>query len=249
MSHDTIRAGGAQGNGPRALSILAGVGLLSATAHLTILGLGGYSEPHTYLVIAMAIATAIGGLTVSHTLSDKRYVVAFCIVVGLIAGEGFGLVTTGERVIAERDAKQAPIRAAQKAHDDAKAALKDARTAKANLDERVVTEAAKKNCVKNCRALLEQQVATAVADIANAERNLADAPAPDASASALADRTGFASWKIDIFTAILAALGGNVLGAAMIVAGAHSIGTGDTRSARAPSALQAKPLPPHHRLG
>lgn len=236
MSHNTT--------GPRALSILAGVGLLGATAHLTILGLGGYSEPHTYLVIAMAVAVAIGGLTVSRALSDKRYTLALCIAVGLLSGEGYGLISTGERVIVEREAKQAPIIAAQKAHDDAKTALKDARTAKSKLDERVITDAAKKDCVKNCRALLEQQVNAATAAITKAEQQLADAPAPDASATPLADRTGIASWKIDLFTALLAALCGNLLGAAMIAAGAHSsLGAGDTRSARRPPAPEVKERP------
>lgn len=116
--------------------------------------------------------------------------------------------------------------------------LERALVAKAAADAVVVAKAAERDCAVTCRALLEQQVAMAAAEIAAARaeltelRKVAEAeleaaraalaalPSP-ASASPLADRLGIEGWQIDLAAAALASLAANGLGAFLVAFAAH----------------------------
>lgn len=172
----------------------------------------------------------------------------------LLLTEAYTLLLTSERTLEAREQKQAPIRTAARDRartearlEAAERALRAMKTserleralaAKAAADAAVVGKAAERVCAVNCRALLEQQVATAVAEIAAARAELTELrkaaeaefeaaraalaalPAP-ASVSPLADRLGIEGWQIDFAAAALASLAANGLGAFLIAFAAH----------------------------
>ena len=58
------------------LATLAGLGLLGATAHVTVAASGGYASEHAPVVIAVAIGVAVGSVCIGKALSERRYVLA-----------------------------------------------------------------------------------------------------------------------------------------------------------------------------
>ena len=147
---------------------------------------------------------------------EHRLVIATCLVLALIAGEGFAIILTAERTIAARDVAVAPIRNAETARNAALARLTQAEAAKLASDNAVFTEAAKPGCRRECRSLIEGAKANAERELEGARAALGTLPAPR-SASLLADRLGIAGWALVFLTAALASLGANGMGAALIL--------------------------------
>jgi hypothetical protein len=100
----------------------------------------------------------------------------------MVSGELFGLAQTGDRIVAERERRQAPARAQIEAHNRATVRVEAAQTVldelpktsqrlekalanKANADAAVIEKSAERGCATNCRALLEQQVDLAQREI------------------------------------------------------------------------------------
>lgn len=246
------------------LSTVVGAALLFATAHVTITNTTGYYDPnafmhlhaHALLVLMLAAASGVGAVIVGHAWAEGRRRLALCTLIAMIAGECFGLLQTGDRITAEREKSQAPARAQLGLHEKAKARLSLAEAALQNIpttsprlvaalaqkaasDQAALEKADIKTCVANCRALLEQQVASASTEVeaarleleqargkAEAERTAANAdleahPLP-ASGSPLADRLGVNPAKLDMLVAALGALGANGLAVCLLAFGAHS---------------------------
>lgn len=174
----------------KALSIIAGIVILSAATHITIMHTGGYSDDHAYLTGAIALGVAIGALTIGSAWGEKRRMAAIFIGVALICGELFGLSKTAERLVEAREAKNAPLRAqvieiskAERRLEDAKRELESftgtsprlesALAAKRSADQAVVEQASLRGCRKNCRALLQAQVDTANNEIEAARKAIA----------------------------------------------------------------------------
>lgn len=233
---------------------LVGLGIIGCVAHSAVLAAGGYGSTSAPMLIALACGLAVGSLAIGGAWRERRFAISALIAAALVAGEGYTLLLTGERTLEAREAKQAPLRAAMaersKAqeriasaeHVLAEAAtsprLERALAAKAFADAAVVEKAAERDCASNCRALLEQQVATAAAEVdaaraeAAAQRSMAAVeleaahaalsalPVPS-SASPLADRLGLEAWQIDLTAAALASLAANGLGALLLAFAAH----------------------------
>jgi len=175
----------------RALCIAVAIALLAAAAHATIVATDGYGSPHSFMVLGVAAGIAVGAIAIGHAISERRIALAVCIGIALACGEAFGLLSTGERLVAQREAAQAPARAAEEAiakaqqRLDAAAAALDrlpttsprleaALAAKAAADSAATTKAAERGCAANCRVLLEQQVTAAAAEVAAARDELAN---------------------------------------------------------------------------
>lgn len=237
------------------LAVLAGLALLGATAHVTVLATGGYGDPHAVLVLAIAGGVGVGGLAVGAAWGEGRAMLAIIIVTMIAAGEAFGLLQTGERLIASREAKQAPAREAVRARQEAADRVQTAEEALAGLpetssrlavaieakravDATVAARASERGCAAHCRALLEQQVSAAEAEVVAARQEIADrrqaaertlsearaiyASAPKLpSATGLADRVGVPPWALDLVMAGLGSLAANGLGCALLAFGAH----------------------------
>lgn len=239
----------------RAVAVLIALGLLAASAHALIVHLpDGYASPHAIVTIALAAGIAVGALAIGAAWEQRRRALAFVIGIALLCGEAFGLVATAERIIAQRDGAQTTITAAhaqrealrrrledaEKAHASASTSprLEAATAAKAAADNATLAKAAERGCAANCRALLEQQVISAGAELAAAriesEQRRTDAAAAvkaartalevahvPPSATPLADRIGLAGWQLDLIAATLGSLAVNGLAAALLVFAGH----------------------------
>jgi hypothetical protein len=258
----------------RPLSFVAGAAVLLATAHVTISYAGGYGTPHAVLTLAIAGGVIVAALVIGAAWSAKRRPLAAWLLVAIVAGEAFGFLATGERLVAQRDATQAPLRTAQEAFDkaadrvakaeSARAAipattprLEAAVAAKKNADAAVVQRAAERNCLANCRALLQSQVDAASHEVDAARTELANqvrttdtelttartnlaGMKPPASATPLADRVGLPAWLIDVIAAALGAVASNGLGVGLIAFAAHARPTTHARSMGSPAVPDAE---------
>jgi hypothetical protein len=225
----------------RSLAFIVGVGNLAAVAHVTIVSTGGYGEPAAAMVVALACGVAVGAVAIGIAVSHRRRTLAVCLVIALLAGEGFGLLRTADMLVTSRDAQQAPIRDAEAKHAAAVArvaaaaksdAVAKAEAAKATIDANAMAKAAEIGCRKECRGVLEAQVAAASraveaarsavqAEIEAARADLGDNPRP-ASASPLADRLGVPAWALDLVLAGLGSVGCNGLAACLVAFAAHA---------------------------
>src|SRR5690349_1840629 len=115
------------------VAAIVGVGILVATAHLTISKTSGYRDAHAALVLAIAAGVGIGSLSLGHAWSDRRWLLAILLGGAMISGELFGLLQTGDRITAEREARQAPAREKMEAHVKAAKRVDELRAALAAL--------------------------------------------------------------------------------------------------------------------
>ncbi|MEM6496031.1 MAG: hypothetical protein AAF709_04815 [Pseudomonadota bacterium] len=166
----------------RGLAIVAGCAILVATAHVIIEHTGGYGSDNAVLTMAITGGIMVGALAIGDALARGHRVMAILIGLCLVSAELFGLIGTGERYVAMREERQAPIRMQERNIDkarqklqDARAALSAAPTTSARLqtalaaekavDATVARDAAKKGCASNCRKLLDKQIAKASAEV------------------------------------------------------------------------------------
>jgi len=261
----------------RALAVVIALGLLGASAHAIISHVAdGYSSPHAIVTLTLAAGVAVGSLAIGAAWEQRRRVLACIISIALLCGEAFGLVSTAERIIAQRDGVQTSIHAARAKHDNARRELEkaEAELARADTSERLqraeaaraaadaaaLTKAAERGCAANCRALLEQQVSAAAAEVdaaradstgkrnaatyavARARDALKAAPAP-ASSTPLADRLGLQGWQLDLVVAALGSLAVNGLAATLLVFAGHGGSHRPTSRASTARTVEAVPRP------
>lgn len=173
------------------LAVLVGLSLVAATCHATIEFAGGYRKPYSYVMMAIASGVGIGALVFGASWNQRRRILAGIIAVALLCGEAYGLIMTGERLIAAREEKEARVRAAQLGREDLKAesaglnvalfalttsprltaAIEMQRAAAQDIKEK----AALRGCASNCRKLLEDAREEADQEIADARSALTDA--------------------------------------------------------------------------
>ena len=173
----------------KGIALIAGVALLGLTAHATIGLTSGYGSPHAYVTLGIAAATAIAAIALGSIWSARRHL-AIATAACMLAGELFGLITTAERLMAAREAAQAPLQAATEIHTkaakrvaDAEAALSRVSTTSARLEaslaEKRAADAAasdkstERGCRENCRQLLQARVDAATAEISSARSAIA----------------------------------------------------------------------------
>lgn len=232
--------------------MLVGVLIIAAATHAGIVAKGGYSSL-SVIPIGLALGLACGSVFIGAAWRDGRRILAVVIGLCLFAGEVVVMASTAERVIDSREAASEPARVlairrvkAQKRVDTAKEAkdattsprIEEAIAAKQRAEASVTSEAAKKGCAVNCRALLQSAVDDARTELAaaraeldkvrreaerelsSAETELAEMPAPR-SETPLADKLGLPGWALDLTIAGLSSFAVNGLGALLIAFGAH----------------------------
>jgi hypothetical protein len=173
----------------RWLAIGAGALILFAVSHVAISATGGYGTPHSFLTLAVAFGVGLGAVFSGAAWAAQRYTLSIALVAAIVAGEAFGFMATAERLIASREAQQAPLRlatetfnAARQRVSDAARALDDhpttsqrleaAMAAKNAADAAAVQKSAERGCVENCRKLLQAQVDAASGEIVAARAGI-----------------------------------------------------------------------------
>lgn len=145
----------------------------------------------TYIVYAgCGIAAAVSFLPAwaSHAWRGRRDLslalwVLFCLcMVSVVVA---GISRTGAAADTAQESREGISRqaaAAERSERDARAALKDANEALGRAQASVTDNAAKRDCVQHCKDLLIGAVRSAEAEVAAAQRTLADATAAVAAA-------------------------------------------------------------------
>lgn len=113
----------------RVVAFGVGLSLLGATAHVTITYNGGYTAPQAMLTLAIAIGVGVAALTIGASWSEGRRALAGWLLLAIVAGEAFGFIMTSERLVAGREAAQAPLRIAEEAYSKAAQRVAAAMTA------------------------------------------------------------------------------------------------------------------------
>lgn len=224
----------------RNLALAAGGLIVCAAAHVSITATGGYLAPSAPLQVAVAVGLIAGAICVGIAWRDRRRALAVGLMLAMAAGEAFAIIMTAERVVAVREAQQAPIRDAEAERISLVTRLEKAEAAKKAADAAAIEKSAEKHCLSNCRQLLQDQIAAAQIE-RDAARQALTAMKPPASSTPLADRLGIAGWALDLITAALASIAANGLGALLVAFGAHGRREGEKPATAAPEP-QTPPL-------
>jgi hypothetical protein len=175
----------------RVLSILAGSMILAAVAHVTTTYTGGYGTAHAWLTWTVAFGVLVASIFAGMAFSSGRRRGAWILLLCGLCSEAYNFLQTGDRLIAEIDRLEAPMRekidayaAAKKKVSDLEAVimnppetskrLSDATTAKAKADGAVTSESAKPGCRSECSKLLNKAVEDAKAEVKAARDALDD---------------------------------------------------------------------------
>ena len=96
----------------RGLAILAGTTAIAAGAALNVTHLveGGQPliSPMTGAILALALASVAAALIASEAWRSGRRALAWCLVLSVVAGEGFGLIMGAERLLSPARSASAP---------------------------------------------------------------------------------------------------------------------------------------------
>lgn len=224
----------------RALALVVGIGMAATAAAVSVAATGGLGQPHAWMIIAVAAGVIAGSIVIGQ--SGWRW--AIVIGIALLAGEAYALLSTAERVIAQRAAVSAPHVASEARRQAAENRVTVAEKAKAEADAAAIDKAAEKSCARNCRALLTEAKQDAANELRSAREALDALPPPEGEAAPLASRLGVAAWVVDLVSAALASIACNGLACALIAFASHAPATlRDSRmvaTQRAP-AVQAEP--------
>ncbi|MBS0240297.1 MAG: hypothetical protein JSR89_17930 [Proteobacteria bacterium] len=204
----------------KGLATVTGAGILFAATNANILQTGGWQTSHALLVASLSFGVFAGARVIGQGAGKM----ALVIIAALGAGEAYNFFATGERTVVEREAGAAPLRDALAKHNAAvsklaalqqaeptSARLQIARQAKGDADD-AVTKEASDGCKSECRrkqGLADKAQAELVSAVAEAEQMHqaeieaakadVDANPVPSSATALADRIGWAPWVLDLF--------------------------------------------------
>jgi hypothetical protein len=143
------------------------------------------------VTVAIAAGVGIGALATGSAWSSRRRGLAAWLVLAILAGEAFGFISTAERLVASREAAQAPFRDAAQARAKAERRVADANADLANApktsprlaaaiaekgkaDQAAAEKAAERGCRENCRQILQARIDAAGVEIAAARAALAD---------------------------------------------------------------------------
>ena len=165
-----------------------GAAIVAAVAHNSVMSNGGYGTPMALVIICMGAGVVVGSAVIVRCWVNRRIGLALCLVLALVAGETYQVVTTAERTVIMRDARQAPLTEKAEARKKAAQSVREAEArlagiqttsrldravaAKSAADSAVLEKASERGCVAHCRALLEQQVLTAKQELDSAHQEL-----------------------------------------------------------------------------
>lgn len=198
----------------RFAAVCAGVAILAASTR-NVIDANHLTGSDATLVAALAAGVAAASIALPRA---SRWM-AVALVVALLAGEGFGLLSSAERIIERRETASSVITGTNDVRTSAQSRLTAALAAQGNQRDMAVEAVAMPSCARECRALLDRQATDIASEVAAARAALDKAP-KSRSATPLADRLGVQPWALDLFAAALLSIGANGLAAALIAVGA-----------------------------
>ena len=199
----------------RFLSFACGASILSASC-LSVIASAKLTSPDAFLVAALSAGVACASLAIPRARSG----LAVAIIVALISGEAFNLLSSAERIITAREAAAATIGGANDRRAAAEARLRNAELARDRLAGEARTTVMQPGCGVQCRTLLQAQGDKLDSEVTISRVALEQVPA-ERSATPLADRLGVKPWVLDMTAAALLSVGANGLAAVLIAFGAR----------------------------
>lgn len=168
----------------RLLAVAAGL-LILACATWAVIASARLTGADAALVASLAIGTAVGAFVIARS----HWLAGVAIAITVFCGEGYGMLTTAERIVAMRETAQAPAREAAQRQATAAARVKAAETAfaaapttssriaaalaaKSEAEKVAVAKSAERNCADNCRKVLEVAVTSAQTELTDAWRQI-----------------------------------------------------------------------------
>jgi hypothetical protein len=192
--------------------MIAGASVVAAATHANVDHGGGYGSPDAPLIISLAVLLSIGMAFAGLVWGAGHRLSAVLLGVCILSGEAYWVLTNAEREIARRELQEAPTREARDVRLKAERRVTNAEAGVLAATAAVTSEAAKRDCLKNCAALLTASQMVAQNELSAARDALPTTPLV-ASGSPLPDRLGIASWLWDLIMAglrSLAVVGGSL---------------------------------------
>lgn len=114
----------------RWLFVLTGCAMIGGAAYAVLhhMGVHDWREPVAVVVVLMAAGILVGSVAIAKAVTWGRRGLACFIVVCMLGAEAYGILLTAERLIAAREAWQAPARLALEHHKRARSDLEVARS-------------------------------------------------------------------------------------------------------------------------
>ena len=196
----------------RLCAFLAGGAVVAAATHANVAHAGGYQSADAPLLITLALLLSIGMGFCGYVWRNGQRFGAVILGLCIISGEAYWVLTNTEREIAAREEPDAPAMRAYEARAEAEQQVEEAVAALKSANDAVTTEASKKDCLKNCAAMLTAAAAAARNELAAARNVLSNTPRP-LSPAPLPARLGIAPWLWDLVMAGLrsvAVVGGSL---------------------------------------
>jgi hypothetical protein len=196
----------------RVLVSVAGLSVIAAATHANVMHAGGYTSGDAPLIVAVAFLLTIGMGYVGVAVADGGRLMPAVLFLCILAGEVYWVGTNAQREFENRAAAAAPSLEAVTRHNAARTRLDEAEAAKTRADTAAASEAAKRDCLKNCAAILQGSQDKAQEEVTGARLALAAAPLPR-ELSPLAVKLRIEPWAWDLVMAVLrslAVVGGSI---------------------------------------
>jgi hypothetical protein len=227
----------------RHLAMAAGITAIAAGAALNVTHLveGGQPlvSPMTGAVLALALGAVAAALVAGEAWQSGRKGLASCLVLALVAGEGFGLIMGAERLLSAREERQRAAAAVNTARWTAMVRYEAASAALIAAEAAALKEAGRGGCQSACQALqAEAQLARQRLAVANSE--LVATPAEKNNAL-LATTLGLPPALLEIVPALLFSTALNGLAFALLAFGAHMPTQSAVASPTGPAEAQVQP--------
>ena len=224
----------------RGIAIMAGVTAMAAGAALNVTHLveGGQPlvSPMTGAVLALALGAVAAALVAGEAWRSGRTTLAACLVLSIIAGEGFGLIMGAERLLTAREERQ---RAASEVNTSRWIATVRVETASATLaatEAAMLKEAGRGGCKSGCQSLqAEAERARQRLEVAN--KALVAAPS-EKNRALLATTLGLPPALLEIVPALLFSTALNGLAFTLLAFGAHLPGQSAAAAPKDPAEAQ-----------
>jgi hypothetical protein len=208
----------------RGLAIVAGVAAIAAAASLNVTHLveGGQPlwSPITGAVLALALGAVAAALVASEAWRSGRRTLAWCLVLSVVAGEGFGLVMGAERLLSAREERQRAAAATNTARWTATVRFESASAALASAEAATLKEAGRGGCRSACQAL-RAEADRARQRLETASSILIATPA-EKNKALLAATLGLPPAAVEIVPALLFSVALNGLAFTLLAFGAHT---------------------------
>ena len=207
----------------RGLAIIAGVAAIAAAASLNVTHLveGGQPlwSPITGAVLALALGAVAAALVAGEAWRSGRRTLAWCLVLSVVAGEGFGLVMGAERLLSAREERQRVAAATNTARWTATVRFESANAALAAAEAATLKEAGRGGCKGACQAL-QAEADRARERLETASSVLVATPA-EKNKALLATTLGLPPAAVEIVPALLFSVALNGLAFTLLAFGAH----------------------------